>query len=135
MIVHKLVLRFVSANVGQPIVYHLVKKYDLVVNILKAEINPHQQGYVVLELSGEKDNYDQGMEYLKSLEVEIEPLSKKIAWNSERCLHCGACTTFCPVGALYLVKPQLEVKFDEEKCIVCESCLDVCMARAVEVRF
>ena len=50
MVVNKFVLRFSSALVDQPVIYHLVKDYDLVINILKADINPHQEGYVVLEL-------------------------------------------------------------------------------------
>ncbi|NPV28404.1 MAG: 4Fe-4S dicluster domain-containing protein [Firmicutes bacterium] len=135
MVVEKKVLRFSSAIVDQPIIYRLVKDYDLVINILKADINPHKEGYVVLELSGDSENYNRGLEYLRNLGVEIEPLSGTIAWNPERCLQCGACTSFCPTGALYLTRPEMEVHFDGSRCIVCESCLDVCMARAVEVRF
>lgn len=135
MVANKIVLRFTPSLVGQPIIYHLVKEYDLVVNILKADINPHQEGYVVMELSGDSENYNKGLRYLKGMGVEIEPLSGTIAWNRSRCLQCGACTSFCPAGALQLIRPEMEVRFDESKCIVCKSCLDVCTVRAVEMRF
>lgn len=132
--VNKLVLRFSSALVEQPIIYRLVKDYELIVNVLKADINPHKEGYVVLELSGDSENYNRGLEYLRGVGVDLEPLSGTITWHQDRCLHCGACTSVCPVEALYFTK-VLEVKFDDSKCIICESCLDVCMTRAVEVSF
>lgn len=135
MVSRKIVFRFSSSLVDQPLIYRLVKDYDLVVNILKADINPHQEGYVVLELSGDSESYNKGLTYLQGIGVEIEPLSGKIAWDRDRCLQCGACTSFCPVGALYLTRPEMEVRFDDSKCIVCKSCLDVCMAHAVDVRF
>ncbi len=135
MVVNKIVLRFSSPIVDQPIIYRLVKDYDLVINLLKADINPRKEGYVVLELSGDSENYNRGLEYLKNAGVEIEPLSGTIAWNRERCLQCGACASFCPAGAFYVTRPEMEVHFDGSKCIVCESCLDACMARAVEVRY
>ncbi len=93
MITEKIVLRFSSLLVEQPIIYRLVKDYDLVVNILKAEINPHREGFVVLELSGDPEQYNRGLEYIKSLGVSVEPLSGTIVWLQERCLQCGACTT------------------------------------------
>ncbi|KUK31672.1 MAG: 4Fe-4S ferredoxin iron-sulfur binding domain containing protein [Thermoanaerobacterales bacterium 50_218] len=135
LVVNRIVLRFSPPLVEQPIIYRLVKDYDLIINILKADINPHKEGFVVLEISGDSENYNRGLDYLRSVGVEIEPLSGTIHWNRERCLQCGACTTFCPTGALYLTRPEMEVHFDGSKCIVCESCLDVCVARAVEVRF
>lgn len=135
MIAQKIVLRFSPPLVDKPIIYRLVKDFDLVINILKADINPRQEGFVVLEISGDAENYNRGLEYLRGIGVEIASLSGTITWNKDRCLQCGACTSFCPVGALYLVRPEMEVRFDETKCIVCESCLDVCVARAVEVRF
>ncbi len=135
MVKDKIVLRFSSVLVEQPIIYRLVKDYDLVVNILKADINPHKEGFVVLELSGEPENYNRGLEYIRGSGVSVEPLSGSIIWNRERCLQCGACTSSCLAGALYLTRPGMEVNFDGSRCIVCESCLDVCMVKAVEAHF
>lgn len=135
MVVNKIVLRFNPSLVEQAIIYRLVKDYDLVVNILKADINPHKEGFVVLEMSGDSENYNKGLDYLKTIGVRIESLSGTIHWDKERCIQCGACTTYCPTGALFLKRPEMEVEFDGSKCIVCGSCLDVCVARAVELRF
>lgn len=59
----RIVLRFSEEIADQPIIYHLVRDYDLVINILKASINPHKEGTMVLELSGER--YAEGIQYLK----------------------------------------------------------------------
>ncbi|HBI26842.1 MAG TPA: (Fe-S)-binding protein [Peptococcaceae bacterium] len=134
MVANKFVLRFSSTLVEQPILYNLVKDYDLIINVLKADINPHKEGYMVLELSGDSENYNGGLEYLKGIGVDVTPLSGTIFWSKDRCLQCGACTSFCPSGALFMTSER-EVCFDDSRCIVCESCLDVCMARAVEVSF
>jgi hypothetical protein len=39
---NRIVLYFYAAQSEQPIIYRLVKEYDLVVNILKANINPQK---------------------------------------------------------------------------------------------
>ncbi len=134
MVTNKVVLQFTPTLVDKPIIYRLVKDYDLVINILKADINPSQEGFVVVEISGDSESYNKGLEYLRNAGVRVEPLSGTIVWNREQCLHCGACASFCPTGALYLKRPEMEVCFEGSKCIVCQSCLDVCIARAVEVK-
>ncbi|WP_066634547.1 NIL domain-containing protein [Desulfolucanica intricata] len=129
----KIVLRFTKTLSEKPIIYYLVKDYDLVVNIVKANINPHKEGMLILELSGEK--YEQGLDYLRSQGVTVQPLTQEIIRNEERCSSCGACTAICPSGALYMERPNMEVKFDGDKCIVCQLCLKTCPLRAMEVRF
>lgn len=131
----KVVLRFDAKIVDQPIMYSLIKDYGLIPNILKAEINPHKQGYLVLELSGENQKYAEGMEYLNSLGISVDALDEKVVWLEDKCMQCGVCTGLCPTQALNMSRPSMEVSFDGEKCIVCEMCLKSCPARAVELRF
>jgi len=129
----KIILRF-DANVSdKPIIYRLVKDYDLVINILKANVNPSKEGTMVLEISGEK--YNEGLEYLKKQGVRAQPLAEEVFRNENKCTVCGACTDICPSGALYLERPSMEVKFDSDNCIVCQACVKVCPVRAMEVRF
>ena len=129
----KIVLRFTASISDKPIIYHLVKDYDLVVNIVKANINPHKEGMLILELSGEK--YQEGLDYLRGQGVTVQPLTQEIVRNEDRCSSCGACTAICPSGALYIERPGMEVKFDSDKCVVCQLCLKICPLRAMEVRF
>ncbi len=62
MITKKIVLHFPQRLVDEPIVYKLVKDFDLKFNILKASVTPQEQGLMVMELSGKAENYDKGVE-------------------------------------------------------------------------
>lgn len=52
---HKVVLHFPSRVVNQPVISNLIKHYDLSFNIMKASIIPDEEGFVVLELTGEPE--------------------------------------------------------------------------------
>jgi len=104
----KIIIRYTPDIVQQPVIYHLVKQYDLVFNILKARIFPRREGVIVLELSGLKENFDQGIRFLKEMGLKVEPLSKSVSQNVDKCVHCGACTAFCPTGALAFEKNLLK---------------------------
>ncbi len=131
----KLVCYFSAAQSEQPIIYRLVKNYDLIINILKADINPQKEGYLVLELEGEKESFDEGVAFLKNLGVAVEPLSENIVWQSSVCIQCGACASFCPTSALEIERTTMEVSFDNSKCVVCGMCLDCCPTRAIKLHF
>lgn len=128
----KVVLRFPAAISDKPIIFHLVKDYDLMINILKANINPHKEGTMVLDVVGEKAV--EGLEFLRRQGVVVQPLTEDIVRNEEQCTHCGACTAICPSGALYMDRPAMLVRFDSEACVVCQLCVRACPVRAMEVR-
>ena len=130
----RVVLHFPRSSVDQPIIYRLVKDYNLSFNILKASVTPNEEGLLVLELSGERENYEKGVRYLGEVGVGIQPLSRDVTLNEDRCTHCGACITICPTGALALELPSRRVKFLHKKCIVCGLCIKACPPRAMEIR-
>lgn len=130
----RVVLHFPRSLVEQPIIYRLVRDYDLMFNILKASVTPNDEGLLVLELSGERDNYEKGVQYLSEVGVDIQPLSRDISHNEARCTHCGACITICPTGAFALESPSRRVRFLDKKCIVCGLCIKACPPRAMEMR-
>ena len=129
----KIVIRYTPDIVQQPVIYQLVKQYNLVFNILKARIFPRREGVIVLELSGLKENFDSGIRFLKEMGLKVEPLSKSVSQNVDKCVHCGACTAFCPTAALSFEKKSLKVLFDPEKCNGCELCVSACPVRAMEI--
>ena len=135
MVSKRIVLTFPHTLLDQPIVYKLVKDYDLVFNILQAKITPKEEGIMVLELKGKKEDYANGVKYLTSLGVKIQPLSQDVTRDEERCTHCGACIAICPTEALYIDKKTMKVIFDAEKCIACELCVKACPPRAMVVKF
>lgn len=131
----KIVLHFPRRLVDQPIVYRLVKDFDLKFNILKAHVTPEEEGLMVLELSGKKENFAKGVGYLESCGVRIQPLSQDVTRNEEKCTHCGVCVPICPTDALVIDAQTRKVIFHNNKCIACELCVPICPTRAMEVRF
>ena len=128
-------LRFPKRIVNEPIVVNLVRNFDLTFNILKATIYPRREGFMVMELSGHRKNYNKGLQYLKDLGIKVERIGQDIRRNDERCFQCGACTAVCPTGALHIKRPEMEVLFDKDKCSACELCIATCPARAMVASF
>ena len=136
MTAKKIVLTFPKVKIDKPVVSKLIKDYNLGFNIMKASITPDQEGHMVLELDGSAEDIDQGIKYLKGQGVAVEPLSKDIKVNWDKCSQCSACVSICPTGALYIKdRKTMEVAFDSEKCIACELCIRPCPPRAIEVHF
>jgi ferredoxin len=129
-----LVLRFPRSVVHKPLVSNLVKKFDLDFNILNAEVFPRKEGVLVLELSGERKKFKEGVQYLKDNGVRIQHTRQVIRRQEERCTHCGACTAVCPTGALHIERPDMTVRFDQARCSVCELCVTACPPRVMKVR-
>lgn len=127
----RIVLRFGTDISVKPIVYRLVKDYDLIVNIVQANVNPQKKGTMVLEVSGERS--EEGLSYLRDIGVSVQDLNREVVRNEDKCVMCGACTGVCPTGALYMERPSMEVRFDEDQCIVCQLCVKVCPMWAMEV--
>ncbi|HNT33403.1 MAG TPA: 4Fe-4S binding protein [bacterium] len=131
----RIVLHFPNEILDKPIVFILVKEFELVFNILKAFVVPDEEGLMVMELSGTSENLQKGLDYLKSRNVRIEPLKQSIVRLDDRCYQCGLCTGVCPSGALSLKRPSMEVEFDSDKCVLCGACVEICPARAMKIAF
>ena len=127
-------LRFPPTEVQKPVVCNLARDYDLMFNILNAGILPRKEGFMVLEISGSRKNFKEGVQYLKRQGVDVQNASREIKRNEEKCTHCGSCTAVCPTGALSVKRPEMTVEFDQQKCSVCELCVTACPPRAMEVR-
>ena len=127
-----LVLRFPKHIVDKPIVANLVKDYNLIFNILKAQIYPRKEGLMVMELkANNRENYEKGIQYLRDIGVRVSSVAQTIRRDEERCYQCGLCTGVCVTGALYIKRPEMEVVFDSERCSACELCVKVCPPRAM----
>ncbi len=68
----RLKLIFGPDMVKEPVIYQLGKQFELVTNIRRADVSK-DQGWVLLEVTGEPDELDRGVEYLESRGVKVEP--------------------------------------------------------------
>jgi ferredoxin len=122
----RFVLTFPPASTGEPITFNLIRKFDIMVNIVKADITPGKVGHLVMEMTAPVKVLKEGMEYIRQQNVDCDPIDKKIFYRKESCIHCGACTSVCFAGALTMRHDTAELSFDPEKCVVCELCLKSC---------
>jgi hypothetical protein len=68
----RLKLIFGPTLVKEPVIYQLGRKFEIVTNIRRADVSK-DQGWVLLEVSGEPDELDRGVAYLESRGVMVEP--------------------------------------------------------------
>ena len=129
----RIVLHFPRNLVDKPIVCRLVGDYNLLFNILRASVTPKEEGLLVLELTGEEENYKKAIDYLEEVGVDIRSLSQDVVRNEAKCVHCGACIGFCPGGALEVDRSTRLVDFHDDKCIACELCIKACPSRAMSL--
>ncbi len=132
---NKVVLCFPSSLVDKSIIYKLSKDYDLEFNILKALVNPREEGVMVLELKGDKKEYDRAITYLKETKVKVQILSNDVVCDKNKCVHCGLCVSVCPVDAFKVDSSTREVIFQKQKCIACGICVNICPYNAMSIKF
>ena len=132
----KVVLTF-PANLSEiPLTYHLVKDFDLSINILKGKITPGEEGKLILEISnGSDDRIQAGIDFMIEKGVIVESVSKEIILKESECIHCGSCTAVCRSKALSIAEPEWKLCFDKEQCIVCELCVKACPMQIIQVSF
>jgi ferredoxin len=123
----KLMLFFPRCECEKPIIYHLVKDHNLVVNIFRAKVTPEEEGYLVLDVTGTEEDIERGMDFVKTFNVTINTTGKGVIRDEDRCTHCGYCVPYCPTGALNIGDSATrEVDFNEAECIECLACIRVC---------
>jgi ferredoxin len=123
----KLVLFFPRYDCEKPIIYHLVKDHNLIVNVYRAKVTPEEEGYLALDVSGSEQDIAEAMEFIKTCNVVVNNSGKGVTWDEHRCAHCGQCITHCPTEALHIADAATRrVAFDEAECIECLACIRVC---------
>ena len=127
----KIGLFFPPENTDKPIVTNLVKM-GLSFNILKASISQGNEGKVILELTGEQEDLDKGIDYLEEQGITIKLFTDSVIRHEEKCMDCGACTSVCPSGALVMNQDTWKLEFNMEKCVLCGHCVSACPARAIK---
>jgi ABC-type methionine transport system ATPase subunit len=70
-------LTYPSALIKEPILYRLVKKFDLVFNIRGASVS-EEVGLVAVELEGPANQVDSAIKWLRQIGVGVEPIEKNV---------------------------------------------------------
>jgi ferredoxin len=133
--IKKVILAFPAETTEQPIIYNLIKQFDVQFNILKASIEVGKSGKLFLEFSADNDKIENAFSYLEKNGVKISPIESKISFDSNKCINCGNCASACISQALSLKAPDWKIKFDPDKCVLCKLCLKSCPLRLFEIEF
>ncbi len=129
MMKKKYILRFSPEIVKKPLVSDLVRKFDVSVNILNADISSGRAGMLVVELEGTEEALERSVEDLLNDGVKCSPHVKALVFRQEECVACGSCTAVCFSGALQMNPESWELEFDQDSCIVCGLCVEACPLR------
>jgi L-aspartate semialdehyde sulfurtransferase ferredoxin len=131
----RVTLTFPRRMVQMPITYRLAKDFNIAANIIRAQVAPNQVGKVVVELSGDIDQLDAALDWMRSQDIAVSLANREILIDEDTCVHCGLCTGVCPTEALTLDPKTFMLNFTRSRCIVCEQCVPTCPVQAISTNF
>jgi len=67
---------FNQEQIREPIIYNLGQQYNLVTNIRRADLS-EDEGWIVLELEGEEKDLEQGIAWVTSKGVRVDPVDSE----------------------------------------------------------
>ncbi|MHB8380828.1 MAG: NIL domain-containing protein [Candidatus Binataceae bacterium] len=70
-------LSYPRSLIKEPILYHLVKKFDLIFNIRGASVS-EEMGLVAVEFEGTRDQIERAIVWLRSTGVTVETIEKNV---------------------------------------------------------
>jgi ABC-type methionine transport system ATPase subunit len=70
-------LSYPRALIKEPILYHLVKKFDLVFSIRGASVS-EEMGLVAVEFEGQFEQIERALAWLRQTGVTVEPIEKNV---------------------------------------------------------
>lgn len=70
-------LTFPASLVQEPILYRLVKDFDILINIRRAEVKV-DHGWVALEMEADQETLDRGVAWLKQRGVQVDPIERDV---------------------------------------------------------
>jgi L-aspartate semialdehyde sulfurtransferase ferredoxin len=73
----KFYLTYPPALIKQPLIYLLVKKFDIIPNIRGANVSD-EMGLLAMEIEGAQSEIDNAIAWLREQGVTVEPIEKNV---------------------------------------------------------
>ena len=77
MATHRVKFTFLQQLITLPIIYDLGKQFSIVTNIRRADVT-EDRGWVVLELVGDMEESERGLEWVAAKGVRVDPVQGDI---------------------------------------------------------
>ncbi len=77
MATHRVKFTFLQQLITLPIIYDLGKQFTIVTNIRRADVT-EDRGWVVLELVGDMEEIERGLEWVSAKGVRVDPVQGDI---------------------------------------------------------
>ena len=126
-------LTFPKRAINIPLTYRLAKDFNIAANIIRAQVAPNKVGKMVLELSGDIDQLEEGIDWMRSQDIEVSLHGRESVIDDPVCVDCGLCTGVCPTEALTLDPKSFQLTFTRSRCVVCEQCITACPVNAISI--
>ena len=65
---------FSTDLITQPVIFNLGRNFQVVTNIRRADVR-EDMGWVILELEGEEEDIEKGLDWVTSMGVRVDPVS------------------------------------------------------------
>ncbi|MGH7326350.1 MAG: NIL domain-containing protein [Candidatus Rokuibacteriota bacterium] len=70
-------LTFPPNLIQEPVLYRLVKDFDILINIRRADVKA-DHGWVVLEMEAAEETLQRGVAWLKQRGVQVDPIERDV---------------------------------------------------------
>jgi molybdopterin synthase sulfur carrier subunit len=76
-VVRRVYLNFSTEAITQPIIYHVIKKFDVIPNIRGASVT-EDLGIMSVEFSGSREEVEKALEWLRKQGVKVDPIEMNV---------------------------------------------------------
>lgn len=77
MVIRRVYLNFTSEGVTQPIIYHAIKKFDVIPNIRGASVTD-AVGIMSVEFTGPREEVDKALDWIRKQGVKVDPIEMNV---------------------------------------------------------
>ena len=78
MVKQRVMFTFTQEQIQEPVVYNLGQQFNITTNICRAALSD-EEGWVLLELDGKKEDIEQAIAWTTSRGVRVESVNEDIA--------------------------------------------------------
>ena len=77
MVKQRIKFTFVQQLIKEPIIWKLAKEFAVITNIRRADVTD-DRGWVILELEGEQDEIERGLDWVRAQGVRVDPVYEDV---------------------------------------------------------